>query len=302
MKATLTRISRPVACTLAAAVLWAVPSNGSGDGMSVHTTDAAIEIHDAGDVIAVFHTGIADPAQHPARLQYMHPFVGTNGQVMTEDMPEDHLHQRGIYWAWRQIMLDGQQMANSWILEDILFAPVSRSAEVTEEGDARLVSELIWRVRHDKGWLPLVSEKATIVMKPERQGARDLSLLVTLEALRDGVMIGGAPNSRGYGGISVRFKDGPLMRFHRLDGGDVTPTVDAVTADGALAMTWDQGSDLAALKVTMACTVDGAPVQQWITRRQLSMQNCVWPGRTPVPLTPGAPVTLRATLSVEKMP
>ncbi len=284
------------------AAMWVAPSVVGGEGMSVHKTDATIEVREAGDIVAVFQTASADPSQHPARLQYMHPFIGTDGQVMTEDMPEDHLHQRGIYWAWRQIMLDGQQLANSWILENILFDTVSRSAEVTEEGGARLISELVWRVRQDATWLPIVSEKATVVIAPEQQGERTLGFIVTLEALRDDVMVGGAPNSRGYGGISARFKDGPLMRFHRLDGTEVTPTVDAVTADGALAMTWDGGSDFASQKVTMACTVDGVPVQQWIIRRQLSMQNCVWPGRAPVALVPGLPVTLGATFAVKKTP
>ncbi len=37
------------------------------------------------------------------RTHYIHPLYSLNGEILTEDFPEDHPHHRGIFWVWHQI-------------------------------------------------------------------------------------------------------------------------------------------------------------------------------------------------------
>ena len=37
------------------------------------------------------------------RSNYIHPLYALDGEVLTEDFPEDHPHHRGIFWAWHQL-------------------------------------------------------------------------------------------------------------------------------------------------------------------------------------------------------
>ncbi|HWU13169.1 MAG TPA: hypothetical protein VN157_04080 [Caulobacter sp.] len=46
----------------------------------------------------------------------------------------------------------------------------------------------------------------------------------------------------------------------------------------------------------LACKANGAPITRWILRRELSMQNCVFPGRAPFVLKKGQTLRLQSTL------
>lgn len=39
------------------------------------------------------------------RANYVHPLYGIDGAELTEDFPADHLHHRGIFWAWHQVII-----------------------------------------------------------------------------------------------------------------------------------------------------------------------------------------------------
>src|SRR5690554_4279744 len=53
------------------------------------------------------------------RANYIHPLYGLNGEVLTEDFPEDHLHHHGIFWAWHQLFAEGERVGDPWISEGI---------------------------------------------------------------------------------------------------------------------------------------------------------------------------------------
>jgi hypothetical protein len=266
--------------------------------LSIQNTGTQIQILENRKLIAAFQTKSTDPKNHPARMQYLHPIITPGGEVMTEDMPADHLHQRGVYWAWRQILLNGQQVGNSWTLENIRFEVVSQKAAIGDGETAVIRSEILWKVYIGGAWVSLVSEAATIVIAPLQDGARQMTFEVDLQALLKGVSIGGAPNSKGYGGMSVRFKDALAMRFYNAAGADVKPTLNPVTEAGVIVMNWDQASDLSPYMVSMSCEVGGHAIDKWILRRELSMQNCVWPGQNPVELSTQKPTQLKSVIMV----
>ena len=43
------------------------------------------------------------PDGEAARSNYFHPLYDVDGNVLTEDFPNDHIHHRGIFWAWHQV-------------------------------------------------------------------------------------------------------------------------------------------------------------------------------------------------------
>jgi hypothetical protein len=55
-------------------------------------------------------TVTAKPLQ--TRNAYIHPLHAPNGAVVTDDFPPDHLHQRGVFFAWTKtrIMLGGREL------------------------------------------------------------------------------------------------------------------------------------------------------------------------------------------------
>ena len=52
------------------------------------------------------------------RCNYIHPLWGIDGAVLTEDFPSDHLHHRGIFWAWHQVWIDGKRIGDPWETKD----------------------------------------------------------------------------------------------------------------------------------------------------------------------------------------
>lgn len=270
----------------------------AGD-LSVRETHSTIEVHENERLIAVLRTEGLDTADHANRLHYLHPLIAPGGDIMTEDMPADHVHQRGIYWAWRQIRLNGEQIANSWTLDNIQFEPRGSSYDINELGEVTVTSDIAWKVRQKAGWQPIVQEHVVLQFYPSTDRDRKLDIEVTLQALLDGVEIGGAPNSKGYGGVSARFIEGPAMRFFDRNSKDeIIPTPNPVHTRGGVTMKWDETSNLAPYEVSMRCSVNGQDVKRWILRRGLSMQNCVWPGRKPTVLPVSKPISLSAEIVV----
>ena len=54
------------------------------------------------------------------RAGYVHPLYDLDGHVLSEDFPTDHLHHRGIFWAWHQLYVGGTQIGDPWICRDFL--------------------------------------------------------------------------------------------------------------------------------------------------------------------------------------
>lgn len=61
--------------------------------------------------ILVYNHGVRSKPGVPSernRSSYIHPLHGLDGEVLTDDFPEDHLHQRGLFWTWPHVVIDGQ--------------------------------------------------------------------------------------------------------------------------------------------------------------------------------------------------
>lgn len=218
---------------------------------------------------------------------FLHPLKMANGAVLTELYPADHIHHRGLFWGWRQVLLNGKPIANNWLMTGMAISPLS--SEATSDGKG-LKSTAVWKV-DGKG---ILEERLTARIDGNR-----LEIMVELHPLVPGLSLGGSADDKGYGGVSLRLVHSDRLNF-ASNGKVVAPTVGPAEAGESMQMSWDAGVAAPAKSVTLSCTVNGQPITRWILRRETSMQNCVWPGATAVPLPLKAgPVKLGAILLVE---
>ena len=62
------------------------------------------------------------PDGQAARSNYFHPLYDLDGNVLTEDFPKDHIHHRGIFWAWHQVLINGKRRAGSMDEQRVVLA------------------------------------------------------------------------------------------------------------------------------------------------------------------------------------
>lgn len=215
---------------------------------------------------------------------FFHPIRLADGTVLTELYPADHIHHRGLFWGWRQLVLDGRPIANNWLMTGMTVRPAA--PEVSADGRA-LTSVAIW---HADG-RDVLEERLSA-----RVAGNSLHLRLELRALVPGLALGGSPDDKEYGGISLRLVQSETLNFHSR-GRALSATPAPVVAGGTMRFSWD--ADGPAQSVTLSCTANGRPLTRWILRRETSMQNCVWPGGKPLPLPMNRPVILGAVLAVQ---
>jgi hypothetical protein len=104
---------------LAPAELHADPAIGAR--VDAVLADDAVTITEAGKTVLVYRTKPLDPANEPGRLNYVHPLYAPDGTVLTEDKPADHLHQRGAFWSWHQVLVNGKAVADGWFMKGLTF-------------------------------------------------------------------------------------------------------------------------------------------------------------------------------------
>lgn len=234
-------------------------------------------------------------AAEPWRVHYLHPVYAPDGRVLTEDAPPDHPHQRGVYWAWRRILFQGLPAADGWVGRDLTLQLSEPRFESLADGAGRLHTRAIWRVQQPQGTLDLIEESTTIDVSAPRPDEFQVVVEIRLRALRSGVELAGTDDDKGYGGFSVRLPEAERLDF-MSDGVALQARVAAVETGAKVEFSWPGEARSSGLRVEMACAVDGRPWRQWVLRREPSMQNCAFPGRTPVAIPTDRPLHLSASL------
>lgn len=248
------------------------------------------------------------------RSNYVHPIYDLNGEVLTEDFPVDHGHHRGVFWAWHQVQVDGKQLGDAWTCQDFEWNVRELTAETnSEKAIIRTVTD--WQspemVDSDGRQIPFASEQVAITVHALATDRRMIDFEIQLRALVDNVQIGGSDDAKGYGGFSPRIKLSEDMLFVAA-GGEVEPSTNAIAAGAwiniansrhGVAMLSHPDNPRAAeqAEADSPDLVSGQPTvgesgQMWILRRSRSMQNAVFPGRQPIPLSRFQPLVLRYRL------
>ena len=245
---------------------------------AVRTADG-VQLLEAGRPLLFYRTR-PEAGREAWRVNYVHPLHAPDGTLLTEDAPIDHLHQRGVYWAWRRILVDGSQVADGWVGNGLVLALAEPRLERLADGSARIEVTATWSVPLDGRSTEVIEETSVIHAHPLRDGVRRVDFELRLRALRDGVALAGTDDEKGYGGPSLRLRDAESVEL-ASGGRTLTATLARMTVGPEVELRWGEASPLAGRQVTLACRVQDRPWTEWVLRQEPSMQNCAFPGRTP---------------------
>lgn len=241
------------------------------------------------------------PDGRAARSNYFHPLYDLDGNLLTEDFPKDHIHHRGIFWAWHQVRIDGRTVQDQWVNRDS-FWTVKDARMDSDPDSASLALRVAWespQFTDERGERRPFVEERSVTRVHRAQGAiRRIDFHQRLTALVDGVEIGGSEDAKGYGGFSFRVVMPPDIRFTGAQG-VVTPIENAVSPSPWMDVSGSYGAPGSGLAVLTHPTTTGYP-QAWILRAKGSMQNAVYPGREPVAIPRERPVILRYRLVLHR--
>lgn len=271
----------------AAAVVSTAPASAQ---IAATLADDGVTVTDGGKPVLFYRTKAADPAD-PGRLNFVHPLYAPDGRTeLTEEKPADHIHHRGVFWSWHQVLANGASVGDGWFMQGLGFRTTGRVF-----ADGVLTVKVDWL--DAKG--NVIANEITRVT-PRRltpEGARRIDFDTVITPTVDGFALGGSNDVKGYGGFSIRTVRPDALSFVS-DGKPVTPKNEAVDAGGVMALEWPREAAYPAWTIHVGCKAQGKPITSWILRKSLSMQNCVFPGRQPFPLAMGQPLRLESSVVI----
>ena len=235
------------------------------------------------------------------RSNYVHPLHGLDGEILTEDFPADHYHHRGVFWTWHQVVIGDVRAGDPWLAQR--FSWQVQEEAVLPTGDGVRVVQRWFSPDFAEGGEPILEETAEIRAHPEEDGARLVDFDIRLNALQEGVRLGGSEDAKGYGGFSLRVKLPDDLHFSAA-AGVIEPAPLAIDAGDWVDFSGSFGPSPGAtsgVAILVHPSSQGYP-QRWVLRGPAtpSMQNPVWPGAHAVPLDLGQAVRLRYRLVVHR--
>jgi hypothetical protein len=220
------------------------------------------------------------------RAGFIHPLYSFKESILTENGPKDHPYHRGIFWAWHQIAWNDKQIADGWISENISWQPLN-VAVYKKKKSVTLHSEMLWKslLEHNAS-VPIVRENTKIRVYQTTSQVRVIDFDIQLFALKDSLKIGGSDDEKGYGGFCLRLKLPEDISFLSQDSA-VKPRETAVSAGPWMDFIGSfEGKDSSQIGIAVfSHPSNPGPSGHWILRKLESMQNIVYPGRTPVALS-----------------
>jgi len=238
------------------------------------------------------------------RANYIHPLYGLDGEILTDDFPADHLHHRGVFWAWHQVWLGDKKLGDGWATIDFFWDIYDTEILTIDSQSRALRLDVYWKspdLTDASGkQQPFVKETTTIRVHRAEGDIRKIDFQIELLALKDNMRLGGSEDAKGYGGFSTRIPLPDGLAFTGTDG-PVEPTNLSVEAGPWLDFSGNLGGKgkTSGLAILCHATSPGYP-QRWILRRKGSAQNPVFPGRYPVPLSREKPIVLRYRLIIHR--
>ena len=268
--------------------------------MRVTKTGEGYQFYDGKQPVLFYRTAPKTTKENThSRANYCHPLYGLDGHVFTEDFPSDHLHHRGIFWAWHQVYVGNAPMGDMWACEDFKWDIHTVQIPEPQEDSAALKAGVYWKSSGWKGGLaPFAEEAVTIRVHKAAGDTRWIDFDIEILALEEGLRIGGSNDVKGYGGFSTRIV---LPADIQMSGpnGPVTPQNTAVAAGNWVNFSGTFGETTSNFAILVHPSNPGHH-RNWILRRSGSAQNIAYPGREPIPISTTKPLVLRYRLVVHE--
>ena len=271
---------------------------------SFNKTDEGAWIADNGENVLFYQAKTKSQDGKYSRANYVHPLIGENGFVFTEDFPKDHLHHRGIFWTWHQVRIGETRIGDAWECKDFIWDVVRVEKESEAESSISLSAHVLWKSpvwKDATGEMkPFLKEKVVITVHTHEDNYRIVDFEISLLALEDDLKIGGSEDRKGYGGFSVRMKMPEDISFVS-DQGIVQPQVTQVNAGAWMDVSGSMLPNGGKAGILIVNHPDNPMFpEKWILRKKGSMQNPVFPGREPVLISKTEATVLKYRLVLYK--
>jgi hypothetical protein len=257
--------------------------------------DGSLGLWDGDRPVMVYNFGVRTKpgvAEDRQRSSYVHPLYGLDGEVLTDDFPADHLHHRGLFWAWPHVRV-GNQEHDLWALRGIRQQFERWTEKKTNSTNAVLGIENGWYIADRR----VMRENVHFVVYAATENERAIDIDFEWTALGEPVTLSGAAG-KSYGGLSLRFaprqetavttdeglqpKD---LNLTRLAWADLTARFENTPRPSGVAILVDRRHP-------------GFP-PTWITRHY-GFLGVGWPGVEPRTFEPGDPVTCRYRIVIHR--
>jgi hypothetical protein len=259
---------------------------------SIIESDQGIQLTESGKPVFVYQKTPRSLTGKYICNNYIHPLFNLNGDILTEEFPADHPYHRGIFWAWHQLYKDDKRLGDGWTNDSISQDVANISSE---KGNDRVQFKLnvLWRSTVTGEGKPFIDERTTITVHKLEADIRKIDFEITLNALVNGLQIGGSADQKGYGGFCVRMKLPDSLIF-TSDKGPVTPQDLQVKAGPWMDFSGKFGAGTEVSGIIILChpSMPDYP-EQWILRQKRSMQNIVFPGQKRINLPMDKSMVLR---------
>lgn len=281
-----------------------LPHISFAQSLTFEKTNEGAWIKEGGEKVLFYQAMTKSMDGEYPRANYIHPLYNVDGVELTEDFPKDHLHHRGIFWTWHQVIIGDKKIGDAWECKDFIWDVTSINKEQSSEDEITLNVHTLWKsplwLDHTGNQKAFLKEKAKITVHAKKKNYRVIDFEISLLALEPNLKIGGSDDKKGYGGFSVRMKMPGDILFTSVDG-EVTPTVGPVSAGAWMDVSGSLAADGGEAGIVMMCHSDNPMFPEpWILRKKGSMQNPAYPGRTPVLISDKKATVLKYRLVVYK--
>lgn len=283
--------------TLLALLLGAIAAQAADGFQWTEQPGGKLALTENGKPVLVFNYGLQlkdGVKEQYRRADYFHPIHDLDGVVLTDDFPKDHFHHRGLFWAWPEVTVNGQQY-DPWACVGMQQRFKRWLARECHPDRAVLAVENGWFI----GDRSVVREtvRATIFRASRQQRIMDVD--VTLEAEKEPVRLQGrSDGKKGYGGFTLRFATRREASI-TLPSGRIEKDAVQVSAPWA-----DFSAKFGTSEAVSGVAIFDHPSNPrhpttWLLR-YYGVLNPTWPALEPATLEAGQPVTLRYRLVIHR--
>lgn len=262
-----------------------------------HTEERTVKIIDNDVDVLTFRFGDqlkegVDPKY--TRSCYIHPLYSLDGQVLTEDFPQDHLHHHGVFWTWPIVKTRGKD-TQTWhpATPSLRQHFVRMLGGGLEDTGPEFSSEHVWKLDETE---IVAREVLKLLVHPADAVGRAIDIEIELQAVGGPLTLQGSQDQKkGYGGLCLRgaplFQDAVLT----TDKGELKQDSTNVPFRWADMSTAEWG-------ITIFVSPDhpGYPTTWLIRNTYAGILNPSWPGVESATISPGDPVILKYRIYVHR--
>lgn len=256
---------------------------------TITETDTQLTILEDGNPVLVYNHARVDPPEGVDqerywRSSYIHPIHGINGEVVTDDFPEDHYHHRGVFWTWPEVRVGDRKM-DMWHFEE--------ARQLFQRWLTKEVAHNHVSIGVENGWFyrgetaPKVREDIHFTVHPAGDTYRAIDFTLRFTNVCDEDVVFEGAKNKGYGGFSFRpSADNKPFIFHTAQGVAEEDVLRYDTPWASISWMKDGASARSGAAMFQHPANPGFPHPGWIFRHYAFLGVC-WPHEQTHTLKPG---------------